>query len=152
MSGPSNPLLWLFHRPSGALLWQSWGCVVFSGCRVWHSQVGPKGCNGKQHSTIWPFTQDLRQKCWTKPWLPLHVKCSLYSPVCSALLVSVFMEADFAHWQVGRKVCQWLPTVQAAHSATRAAQGGIQSRILVSECFQVGSWAVPFNTYLLVNY
>lgn len=58
---------------------------------------------------IWPATRHLGQKFWTKPWLLLHAKCSLYSPACRAHAVSVFMEADFACWQVGGKVCQTAP-------------------------------------------
>lgn len=59
---------------------------------------------------------------------------------CAVPLLYLSSWQQTAHWQVGRKECQWLPTVQAAHSATRADQGGIQSRILVIMCFQVGSW------------
>lgn len=78
---------------------------------------------------IWPATRHLRQKFWTKPWLLLHAKCSLYSPVCRAHAVSVFMEADFARWQVGGKCANQLPVLSAARFPARAGEGRIQSKI-----------------------
>lgn len=106
-------------------------------------------------SYVWPFglPHDISDKSfWTKPWLLLHAKRSLYSPACRACVVSVFMEADFAHWQVGGKCANHLPMLPAAHFPTRAGKGRSQSKILVTVYLLVSSWAMPFNAHLLSKY
>ena len=68
-------------------------------------------CRGKEQLclTIWPAARHLGQKYWTKPWPPLHAKCSLYSPACRAHVISAFLKADFACGQVEGDVCQPAP-------------------------------------------